>query len=304
MGKRPLHTLIIFFAAAALLLLSGCGLGVVASDSQPQLDENPSPELAAPVQESASPQAQSSDDAQPSDNAQYVEFSPSEQTTGAEDEPEPEPEQVPEDAYTGPDLAQREQVDDEFFADAAFFGNSLVDGLGHFGGLEYGDFYAATSASVVNVGLTQNSQLSNGNSATLLDALTEHSYGKIYILLGINEIGFEPDYFAQLYNAVLDTIAQAEPDADIYIMSLSPVTEERSDSGELFSMERIELYNQTLYRIAEEREYYYVDLCQALADEDGYLDSDCSTDGIHLKTGEYPRWADYLRTHYAGDCEE
>lgn len=212
-------------------------------------------------------------------------------------EPTPEPTPTPESVYAGPELAECEPVDDEFFADAAFFGNSLVDGLRYFGGLGQGSFFAATSASVVNVDATLNCCLENGEEATLIGALTEREYGKIYILLGINEIGFEPDYFTELYGAMLDRIRGSEPDADIYIMSLTPVTQERSDSSEFFNMERIALYNEALRDLARDRQCYFVDLCQALADGDGFLPAEDSTDGIHLKPEKYPQWAEYLRRH-------
>ncbi len=206
-------------------------------------------------------------------------------------------ENEPEAVYAGPDLAECEAVDDEVFADAAFLGNSLVDGLRMHGGLSQGSFFAATSASVVNVDMTRNCWLESGAKATLIAALTERQYAKIYILLGINEIGFEPDYFIELYGAMLDRIMAAEPDADVYIMSLSPITEARSGCKDVFNMERIGIYNEALYALALEKECYYVDLCQALAGEDGYLPKEDSTDGIHLKAEKYPQWADYLRTH-------
>lgn len=211
--------------------------------------------------------------------------------------PEPTPAPEPEDTYTGPDLTECEPVEDGFFSDAAFLGNSLVDGLSRYGGLRHGSFYAATSASVVNVDMTRNSYLESGDKATLIEAMTEKEYGKIYILLGINEIGFDPDYFSRLYGAMLDRIRRDEPEADIYIMSLSPVTEACSGDSDVFNMERIGLYNDALYALAQEKECYYVDLCQALAGEDGYLSEAESTDGIHLKPEKYPDWAEYLRTH-------
>ena len=215
--------------------------------------------------------------------------------------PEPTPTPTPEPVYTGPDLTEREAADDAFFADAAFFGNSLVDGLRRFGGLDEASFYAATSASVVNVETTRVFENSDGKKRTLFEALTEGQHKKIYILLGVNEIGFDPDYFIQLYGAMLDRIRELETEPDIYIMSLSPVTEKSDKSSPLFNMKRINLYNERLHALAAEKECYYVDLCEALAGEDGYLAEAESTDGIHLTREKYPDWAAYLRTHYAGD---
>lgn len=210
--------------------------------------------------------------------------------------PTPTPEPVP--IYTGPDLPEREPVEDDYFADAAFFGNSLVEGLRMCGGLEQGEFYSATSASIISVSATRNTKLTNGSPATMLQALCEKPHGKIYMLLGINEIGFEPDYFIELYSAMLDEIEAAQPNAELYIMGLTPVTEKKSSGNKIFSMERVTTYNEALRALAETRECFYVDLVDAFADEEGFLPKEDSTDGIHLKQEKYPDWANYLRSHY------
>ena len=40
-----------------------------------------------------------------------------------------------------------------------------------------------------------------------------------------------------------------------------------------------------------------MDAHAALADENGVLPADESTDGVHLTKSGYQCWADYLRTH-------
>lgn len=291
MNRRIFRFITLIALASACLLSAGCETQQAgASDPEAAAYAPATEPPAAPVMHTGTEYTPSPDTADSPAPAQTPEPSAAPEAT-----PEPTPEPEPE--YAGPDLAECEPVEDDFFSDAAFLGNSLVDGLSRYGGMSQGSFYAATSASVVNVDMTCNSYLENGDKATLVDALTESSYGKIYILLGINEIGFDPDYFSQLYGALLDRIRQDEPDSDIYIMSLSPVTEACSDYSDVFNMERIGLYNDKLYALAQEKECYYVDLCHALAGEDGYLSEADSTDGIHLKPEKYPDWAQYLRTH-------
>lgn len=212
--------------------------------------------------------------------------------------PEPTPEPF------SPLLTAGEAVADEHFSDTAFLGNSLVRGLELYGGLKNADFYAVTSTSVINIGVNREVQLENGETGTLLQALAEKQYGKIYILLGVNEISFETDYFIELYGQLLDTIGEQQPDAEIYIMGLTPVTEEKSGEGDLFAMARVNEYNAALTELAAARGCWYVDLVDALADESGYLPKAESTDGIHLQPGKYPDWADYLRTHYPQSPEQ
>ena len=208
---------------------------------------------------------------------------------------EPEPDAQP---WTGPDLPEQPRAEDGFFADAAFFGNSLIKGLEMYGGLREAAFFGANSAAVYNVGSTLNFKLSGGADATMLDALGEGTHGKVYVLLGINEIALEPDYFVEQYDAVLDEITARQPEAMLYIMSLTPVTEKKSLDASVFTQERVLEYNDALHALAARRGCAYVDLVEALAGPDGFLAEEESTDGIHLTQETYPVWSEYLRTHY------
>lgn len=213
--------------------------------------------------------------------------------------PEPTPSPSPTPQRVGPAVTAQPRVGDGFFEDTAFFGNSLVGGLRLFGKLNTATFFGVTNAAVYNVATTLNSTLSNGKECTMLEALGEKQYGKVYVLLGINELGFEPEYFAECMDEVLDEIAALEPKAELYLMSLTPITRERSEDDSVFTRERILAYNAQLYAMAERRGCWYVDLFEALAGPDGYLPAEISTDGIHLTRDSYPIWSEYLRTHYA-----
>ena len=200
------------------------------------------------------------------------------------------------------DLQKGEAQGAEFFENAAFFGNSLIEGLNIYGGLG-GDYFAATSASVVSVTSSKTETLPDGEEGTLLQkllcAIEEKEYERVYILLGINEIGFELPTFISLYDEMMDEIVEAAPETEVYIISITPVTEEKSFASETFCRERVEEYNTALYTLAQERGFYYADLYTALAGEDGFLPAEDSTDGVHLTIPKYTQWADYLREHYA-----
>lgn len=195
-----------------------------------------------------------------------------------------------------------ERVTDDYFSDAAFFGNSLVDGLHSFGKLEHGDFFAGTSASVLSVTTIRDTHLSDGTPATLLDALLEKQYAHIYVLLGINELGFNTQSFVELYADLLETISTAEPDAEIFIMSLTPITERRNNSADIFTREKIDEFNNAIHTMADEYGYVYLDLYSELADESGWLPPEKSTDGVHFTADEYTVWAEFLRTNYDGNA--
>ena len=273
----------VFLLAAALLALSAC-----TAQAATPVETPATAEAAAPVE--PTPEAVVTE--------APAETPPSPTPTPAETAPPAETEPLP--APAGPDLAEQPRAEDDFFADAAFLGNSLMRGLELWGKLPTADYYAVTSATVTTVDTTKNFDLPDGAKATQLDALCARQYGKVYILLGVNEIALPTDYFIGLYAEILDTLAEREPNAELYIMSLSPVTAQKSADGTPYTEEKVLEYNAALRALAEDRGCWYVDNVDALAGEDGYLPADyAQEDGIHLWPNKYPLWADYLRTHYA-----
>ena len=128
--------------------------------------------------------------------------------------------------------------------------------------------------------------------------LIQKQYAKIYIELGINELGGDSDSFIQSYGKMIDTIRAAEPDADIYILSILPVSKDKSAEGQ-FTIERVKACNEKLYALATEKECYYMDVYSALLGSDGYLPADETWDGVHLTPDTYAIWENYMRTHYA-----
>ena len=196
-----------------------------------------------------------------------------------------------------PDLSLRERADDSFFADTAILGNSLIDGLRLYAKLKTVDYYCATSMSVVSAMNTKNVRLKNGAYGTQLDAMAQEQYGKVYIELGINEIGGSVNTFISRYRTMLDRIRAAQPDADIYIMAITPTS--RSKIGTSFSKDRVIMYNKALYQLAAEWGCYYLDDFTPLADSDGYLPSSETWDGVHFVAAKYKAWEEFIRTHYA-----
>lgn len=200
--------------------------------------------------------------------------------------------------YTGPRLTVMEEQDDSFFEHSAILGNSLVEGLRLFSGLKSIHYFSATSVSVVSATMTRNVRLNNGSMGTLVQQLCQEQYDKIYIELGINEIGGSVNTFIRNYGNMIDTIRAAEPDADIYIISVLPVTRAKSQSGQVFNMTRINMYNTALLQLAEEKQCYYMDVCSWYLGGDGYLPSSWSSDGVHLYAQYYSVWENCMRTLY------
>ncbi len=188
---------------------------------------------------------------------------------------------------------------DDYFNDALFIGDSRTVGLGLYGALtDRGTFFASVGMNLSKV-LTEAYDVppESGNATTLENLLNENTYGKIYLCLGINDLGMSNAYdFGENYAAIVDTIRAGQNDAIIYVEGILHVSAARDAQGDSISNEAIDARNLYLERLAAVRDnVYYIDPNDALCDENGYLRSDLTSDGVHLTAGSLTLWEDYLR---------
>lgn len=191
--------------------------------------------------------------------------------------------------YTSPVPLAAEAVDDSWFSDAVFLGNSLCDGFGLYSGITQGTLLGKTSVTVFDV-------LSGSRLATL----QSRSFGKIYLMLGVNEIGQGTQAVAEQYGKVLDQLKALQPGAQIYVQGVLPVCESMLTASQRsyhITNAYIQELNAALLALCSEKEVYYVNLPEAFADSTGALPASKSWDGVHLQAGPYGDWLNYLKTH-------
>jgi hypothetical protein len=68
---------------------------------------------------------------------------------------------------------------------------------------------------------------------------------------------------------LLDSVRRLQPQAEIYIQSLTPVTKAQSESGSKFNNVKIRDYNKALMKLALEKQAHYVNIYEALEDSEG-----------------------------------
>ena len=124
-------------------------------------------------------------------------------------------------------VPQSEPVETEYFSDAAFVGDSRTDGFCLFSGVGGGDNLTATGLSVFTLSTKQAIKTEAG-TLTVLEALERKPYGKVYLSLGVNELGYHNnDAFYAAYCAAIDAVRARQPDAVIYVQTLIPLNEGR-----------------------------------------------------------------------------
>ena len=187
-------------------------------------------------------------------------------------------------------------VDDSYFKDAVFIGDSISLGMKISRVIPYNHVIAAK-----NVGINQ---VVNGdpvyNNQSLMQAI-EATVGepkKIYILLGSNGLpGFDNDTQISYYKQLIDQLKSAYPAATVYVESLTPMTS-NSQYQKRFTMAKVNDFNQKLQKVAVDKQVYYLNVQEALKDKNGNLLSDyAATDGLHMVQKGHKAVVQYYRTH-------
>ena len=259
-------------------------------------------EYASPSPQPSGPEQTPAVDVTPSPAAPS-ESVPPEQSAAPEPSPAltPEPTPTPEPYDYSLPVAQSEAVDDAWFADAVLIGDSRTDGLRLYSGIRGVDFLCYKGLTVLQVLNDKQVVQTADGQKSVFQALEEKQYGKVYLCLGLNELGFNDDkLFTDTYRAVVDGIRQRQPDADIYLQLLIPVNTQRcteTNQPDYITNRQVVIYNDFIRAIALEKQVYLLDVGEVYADENGELFYDISFDGIHFNKAGYTRWFEYLKTH-------
>ncbi len=200
-------------------------------------------------------------------------------------------------------VPESEAVDNEYFADTVFIGDSRTQGLLMYTSLDPNYDFSAQGATTLSVRtkpyITLQDDEGERTAYTLKDALTavEGNYKSIYISLGINELGWNKETFVESFRSLINTIREIT-DAPIYIQLILPVTTAYAENSKygVTNDKQIE-FNQSLIQLAAEMSVFYLDPTPHFTLEDGSLDPSFTFDGAHLTPRAYETIARYYRTH-------
>ena len=206
--------------------------------------------------------------------------------TEAPTEPSTEPPTEPLPVYT--------PVDESWFDDVLFIGDSRMTGLKGLGRLGQADYFCAESMTIYGI---RDASLSDIRfpEQTLRSLLTSRDYGKIYIHLGLNELISGTDAIMEEYEEVIEMLREYEPDAYIILMSCMSISAEKATSPN-FPISELHALNECL-RLRTEQEpetFRFCDVNSWAAGEEGYLREEITWDGCHLYGEDYKAWGQWI----------
>ncbi|WP_313073609.1 GDSL-type esterase/lipase family protein [Lacrimispora sp.] len=189
------------------------------------------------------------------------------------------------------------KVDESYFDDALFIGDSRTVGLSEYSNWKNPVYYADVGLTVYHVFDKEIANV-NGETMNIDQALQRQKFGKIYIMLGINELGRgTTETFATKYSQVIGRIRELQPDAIIFIEGIMGVSKKKSDSDPIFNNKNIQERNAAIESLADNSSVYYIDVNEVIMDASGGIPSEYTFDNVHLKAAYYSIWTNYLMEH-------
>ena len=268
--------------------LCACQPAGPAADSTPPLTEQtqPVPTQTQPAEVTPPP---SETPSQPS-----VEETPPPAETA-----EPGPDVVP---YSfGAAVEETEPVEMEWFEDAAFVGDSRTEGLQLFSGLRAGDFFWGKGMNVFKAVDRETKVVRQGEETlSILEALERKEYAKVYIMIGINELGYAVSSYESGLRALVDEVKTIQPNAVIYLQTLPPVNEGVAMAhglGSYVKNSKVNAFNEVIWRVAWEKQVALLDVASVYRTEAGELAAEMAADGVHFYRQGYAAWYAYLKSH-------
>ena len=183
-----------------------------------------------------------------------------------------------------------------YYQNCLFIGDSRIGGLGTYSGWDTAFFAYKNGLSIYGL-MEANLNVINGMNATLPELLQVGPYKKIFIMLGINEVGSNTSDYSEKFGEILATIREYQPDAPIIIIGNTFVTKEKDLSSNSFNNGNINSKNVAIAKYANGKDIFYFDVNPVLVNEEGYLRSEISRDGVHLLAQHYYLWVDWMNDH-------
>lgn len=182
-----------------------------------------------------------------------------------------------------------------YFNDALFIGDSRMVGIASYGPIEGATYFATVGLSTYKIDSAL-SEVESTKNQTFNQVLNGKKYGKVYIMLGINEIGMDFNTTMQNMDNIIAQIRTAQPGAKIILMANLHVSAARHYSDAVVNNTKINSFNALLAAKADNKTIFYLDVNPQFDDAEGCLGSEYTSDNTHPYAKYYVTWSEWLKT--------
>ena len=193
---------------------------------------------------------------------------------------------------------EHEPSGDEYFEDALFLGDSIMENIEMLDLFPTANFVTLIGMSPISMDKKLFVRKQDDRWVTAYDMINQYPHRKIFILLGSNALDHK-SYKDTLkdYRVMMDRMIQEYPDTVFYVLYPTSPNRARVRKDRL-DLQRYWKFREGLLELAEEKQLYFLDAFTLLADKDGYLREDLAApDGFHLKLEGSKLIEEMVRTH-------
>ncbi len=184
---------------------------------------------------------------------------------------------------------------DGYFDDALFIGDSRTVGIQLYGSIQEATYFCSVGMSAYGVPY-EKVEIDGLGTVTLRTLLQSKSFGKIYIMLGINDDLTKPESIIKSYATLLDLIKEYCPDAVIYVEANIHVGAHPSAASTV-NNDNINGLNELLFEFCDGERIFYLDVNPVFDDNEGKLGDEYSGDGIHFRVDYYKQWTEWIKNN-------
>ena len=214
-----------------------------------------------------------------------------EQTTEAPTDP-PETTE-PSAAPTEPTPVPLTTAPEGYFNDALFIGDSRTVGLQEYGSIPEACYFATTGMSVYDIFYEKVA------GSTFEDLMASRQFGKIYVMLGINELGYDRDQTVAEYEKLIDWIREKQPEAMVYVEANLHVSASRSNTDRIYNNKNLDDFNARISALADGQRIFYLDVNPLFDDGQGNLSGSYTADDTHVLGKYYRVWTEWIAENAA-----
>ncbi len=178
------------------------------------------------------------------------------------------------------------QSDASYFDDALFIGDSRTVGIQEYGIFTNSRFFCSIGMSSSNI----DNEVINGSSFD--DLIKNNKFGKVYVMLGVNEVGNDFEFTLTKYRAIIERLKTHQPDAIIYIQANLHVS--AASETNIINNANINYLNSLFAGLADNKKVFYIDINELYDDENDCLTAAYTSDGVHPLAAYYKQWCEWL----------
>lgn len=175
-----------------------------------------------------------------------------------------------------------------------FIGDSRTVGLANFSGESGAKFYAFTGMSVYSM-FKKESAVDNWGDKLLETVLTENQFDRVFLMVGINELGYNFNTTVQRYGEAVAKIRELQPNAILILEANLHVGSSRSNKDSTINNTAINRLNEAQSQYADNDWIFYMDVNPLFDDAQGALGADYSSDATHPYGKYYANWIQWIR---------